>query len=400
MNAKCHAAIITVALSLGCQTSNIRNSQAHGGNGIEGELPQNLDLGTPRDFKIAFIGDQGVRQDSKDVLALIKSEGANAVLHQGDFDYNDNANDWMNQINQYLGDATTIPYLVSSGNHDQSALNNYQAKYVERLNQYNASKPDEQKVYCTGEALVDQSCIFGGIYMIFSGIGSIGGSSQKQEHLDYLRQSLSSTVARDSVWKICSWHKNQHLMQVGGKSDETGWEVYEACRDDGAIIATGHEHSYSRTHLLSNMENQTVASTSSVLDISSGKTFAFVSGLGGQGIRDQEVFTTDHFASIYTSNQGAKSGALFCTFNADGIPNKAICKFINIDHEVIDEFTIISKNGAGHSVTRANALAKRVALGTRSPFRNPPNIEVKTKLIPFERVGETTEGGDHDNERQ
>ena len=35
-------------------------------------------------------------------------------------------------------------------------------------------------------------------------------------------------------------------------------------------------------------------------------------------------------------------GALFCTFNAGGQPNKAYCYFKNIDGRIIDEFTITS----------------------------------------------------------
>jgi hypothetical protein len=41
----------------------------------------------PPDFKVAFIGDQGLTDDSKEVLRLIRDEGAEMVLHQGDFDY-------------------------------------------------------------------------------------------------------------------------------------------------------------------------------------------------------------------------------------------------------------------------------------------------------------------------
>ena len=69
--------------------------------------------------------------------------------------------------------------------------------------------------------------------------------------------SPSSTA----VWRISSWHKNQHLMQLGAKTDQAGWGVYEESRRAGAIAATAHEHSYCRTHLLSSMENQTIAST-------------------------------------------------------------------------------------------------------------------------------------------
>ena len=44
---------------------------------------------TPVDFTIAFIGDQGLGPDARAVLELIRDERADAVLHQGDFEYGD-----------------------------------------------------------------------------------------------------------------------------------------------------------------------------------------------------------------------------------------------------------------------------------------------------------------------
>src|SRR6478609_8239477 len=42
---------------------------------------------TQPNLKVAFIGDSGYRADFEAVLTLIKSEDADLVLHQGDFDY-------------------------------------------------------------------------------------------------------------------------------------------------------------------------------------------------------------------------------------------------------------------------------------------------------------------------
>ena len=36
---------------------------------------------------VAFIGDQGINNDSRAVLQLIRSEAVDLVLHQGDLDY-------------------------------------------------------------------------------------------------------------------------------------------------------------------------------------------------------------------------------------------------------------------------------------------------------------------------
>ena len=125
------------------------------------------------------------------------------------------------------------------------------------------------------------------------------------DHDTYIREQLASD---NSTWRVCSWHKNQRLMQVGNKQDEVGWGPYEQCRIGGAIVATGHEHSYSRTHLMRNLETQDIASTSNNLVIERGQTFVFVSGLGGKSIRGQidELAANPWWASVFTASQGGQ----------------------------------------------------------------------------------------------
>ena len=131
-------------------------------------------------------------------------------------------------------------------------------------------------------------------------------------------------------------------MQVSRKSNQVGWDAYEKCRKGGAIIATGHEHSYQRTHLMDELETQSIDSTSNTLHIRDGKSFAFVSGLGGQSIRPQTSLAANPWwAAVYTSTQGASFGALFCTFNVDGEENKAHCYFKDVNGEIPDEFDLI-----------------------------------------------------------
>ena len=57
------------------------------------------------------------------------------------------------------------------------------------------------------------------------------------------------------------------VLHQGDFDYEVGWGPYEECREGGAIVATGHEHSYSRTHLMDNFETQIIASTSNTLQI-------------------------------------------------------------------------------------------------------------------------------------
>ncbi len=282
---------------------------------------------TPPNFKVAFVGDQGTGTNAKAVLQLMKSEGADMVLHQGDFDYEDDPEKWDLQINEVLG--KDFPYFASIGNHDIAEWQGYKKKLQERLNRLSGA-------VCRGELGVKSACTYKGILFILSGAGTMGS-----RHDSYIHEQLEQN---NFAWRICSWHKNQRLMQAGAKQDEVGWGPYEECRKGGAIVATGHEHSYSRTRLMNNFETQEVASTSNTLQIEKGKSFAFVSGLGGHSIRsqDEKLAAKDWFAAIYTTEQNATYGALFCIFNENGVENKARCYFKDVDGNVPDEFNIVS----------------------------------------------------------
>ncbi len=290
----------------------------------------------PRELTVAFIADQGRGRGARAVLRLIKAEGTDLVLHQGDFDYGDDPARWDALITSVLG--ADFPYFATVGNHDTKRWrgpNGYQAKLQARLNNLSGAR-------CNGDLGVMSACSYRGLFFILSGAGTLPDSPDHGGHTAFIRDQLAQT---DAAWRICAWHKNQKLMQLGRKGNEVGWGPYEACRKGGAIIATGHEHSYSRTHLMDNFETQSIASTSATLRIEKGTTFAFVSGLGGQSIRNQDR-DGPWWAAAYTSDQGAKFGALFCIFFLEGTPDRAGCYFKDVAGKVSDRFELVS-NVAG-----------------------------------------------------
>src|ERR1700686_4221980 len=85
---------------------------------IAGPLPAPDPNATEADLKIAFIGDVGHGANQQAVLRLIKSEGAQAVLHQGDFDYTNDPTAFWGSVDAVLG--PNFPYFASIGNHDAS----------------------------------------------------------------------------------------------------------------------------------------------------------------------------------------------------------------------------------------------------------------------------------------
>ena len=296
------------------------------------------------DLKVAFFGDQGLSPRSKAVLRMVKAEGAHMVLHLGDFDYADDAEAFDSQINRVLGE--NFPYFAVIGNHDVKAWPAYQRKLRARLKRIPGVK-------CEGDLGYNAACTYKGLFFTLFAIGiwPHGGKpadavAQRQAHVDFITNALARSDAR---WKVCAWHKNQHAMQVGHKKNETGWEVYEACRKAGAIIATGHEHSYSRTHLISAFRDPpVVGSTSNTLRLENGKTFAFVSGLGGKSARGLYLppgrkGPEGWWAAAYTRDDLATAGALFCTFNPGRRKLMAECYFKAVEGDIIDRFTVISR---------------------------------------------------------
>lgn len=292
-------------------------------------------VGPPAPLTVAFIGDQGSTDGALAVLRLIRDEGADMVIHLGDLDYRNDPESWDRTVTSVLGE--DFPVFVTVGNHDVKRWrgpNGYQARLRERLDRVREAR-------CSGDLGVRAACTYRGLFFIQSGIGTMPRIPDFADHISFIRNELGRT---DAAWRICSWHKNQGAMQVGGKGDEVGWKAYEACRKGGAIIVTAHEHSYSRTHLMESFRTGSVASTSRTLEIGKGMSFAVVSGLAGRDVRPQKR-GGDWWASIHTLDQDANFGALFCTFFANGQPDHADCYFKDIDGRVPDRFKLISRLG-------------------------------------------------------
>ena len=292
---------------------------------------------TPPNFKVALVGDQGQGEDSLAVLKLIHDEKPNLVVLLGDFDYADDPHAWDAQVTKGLQEE--IPLLAVVGNHDLEKWEGpkgYAARLLRRQKEIKGAS-------CKGNVGSHMTCAFHGVTLALSGVGTLGSNHEKR-----LAEALSSSK---SIWKICAWHKNQSAMQMGDKLDEVGWTPYEICREHGAIIASGHDHTYARTKTLTSMSTQQVEPTCDSPDrecVGAGKTFAVVAGTGGHSIRKQlrclpttYPYGCNHeWAKIYTEDQGATFGALFLTFNVDGDPYKARGYFKTVKNEIADSFEI------------------------------------------------------------
>lgn len=289
---------------------------------------------------VAFVGDQGTNVNARAVLQMVVDEGTDLLLIQGDLGYDRGASvKWIANIDEILG--TQFPVLLTVGNHENFEWPVYRQWLVERIH-------NVPELTCEGNPGVKAHCSFRGVSIIqvAPGVGEVLGVDAQDDYADFLERELSTS---SNIWRFCSWHKNQNSMQVGAKSNEAGWDVYNACLKHGGIVATGHEHSYSRTFLMNDFEHQTVVHKADLLEIGPGSSFAFVSGLGGRGIREQKR-NDDWWASIYSANQNANYGALFCTLT----DNRAVCQFKDIAGAVPDQFSLENLNVPGNDVVTNN----------------------------------------------
>ena len=302
---------------------------------------------TPPDTLIAYVGDVGLPEDGAltgQVYDLVAREGAHALVIQGDLDYDSCPGAYDELLTRHFGES--MPVFTVAGNHDvrKGRWPQYSAFIARRWARANVTT-------CLGLAGEAHTCTFRGIVIVQASPGVFQGSSSSSSSEDeaeaFIRSQLSTYSNR---WQTCSWHKNQALMQTGDKSDETGWGVYEACREAGALVATGHEHSYARTGLLTSFSARTPAppsagANSSYLPLSPGSSLAFVNGLGGKSSRPNDqcnpaATQCPWFASLQNADTGVAAAVLFCRYNDGANLNRAYCYLKDTSNVIRDEFVM------------------------------------------------------------
>ena len=328
--------------------------------------PHLLTEETPKNFKVAFVGDTGTGYGFERVLHLIKEQKADMILHLGDFAYGYDqeagAKMWLETLSKVFDE--NFPYFFLVGNHEKLGWSHYVDIFYERL-----KKLPERTCYVANDKSdlgVKSYCVYKGIFFLLSGVGTLGVN-----HNNFIETALRTYQNR--LWKVCAWHKNQASLQLGTKVDEVGWKPYELCQKYGAFIAMGHEHSYGRTKTLTKIGNEFLwhgaKGDPESVTLEPGKTFSAVVGTGGKSLRPYNCAKgslAPWWASVYTANYSVKNrkdvdwlncfdndskrdqektefGAMFVTFNYDGQENKARGEFITTSGRVIDDFMIEGK---------------------------------------------------------
>ncbi len=292
-------------------------------------------------IKLAFTGDQGLTNDTKRALTMIREEGAQALVLLGDFDYQDKPDTWSSMLDTYLG--KDFPVVSVMGNHEEKAWLGYSLvaqKQIEKL----------PKDMCSFKTPADiglhYSCKLGPVSIVMSAPDINIENAKKVNSAKFMEKEL---IQFDTTWKLCAWHKPHKDLQLGVQRDNIGWDLYTTCQKAGAYILTGHDHSYARTKTMSDFANKVSLDSASedVVLIGNGFSGAIIAGLGGRSIHKRGVNTGPWWANTYSAEnlrietQGRRSniaGVLFCTFEKG--KTEASCYFKMTDGKVIDVFTL------------------------------------------------------------
>jgi hypothetical protein len=312
-------------------------------------------------LRVALFGDQSLSTSATAVLELIAREQPDLVVHLGDFDYVDDPDAWETLMLGTLG--PDLPYLSVIGNHD---VPRWTPTSYDSTSYQEIVEQQHQRIRglrCEGELGVQANCSYQGLHFVESAIGTLPNVPNDPERLAALRAGLESNK---SLWRACLWHKNQRAMQLGSKGDEVGWLAFADCLAAGAMIFTGHEHSYSRTYTLTDFAAGAIETQFGMtgqpdqLDVDRGRTFVVVSGLGGHSLRAYNEtlhgaepppwWATAYASNVYRSNGVLVDdfvplfGALFMRFHIDGNPRLAEGVFKTTDGVEIDRFLVRSNH--------------------------------------------------------
>ncbi|GBG30405.1 Hypothetical Protein FCC1311_066242 [Hondaea fermentalgiana] len=338
--------------------------------------------------RVAIFADSAINEATKRVLRLIHDENADMVLHPGDIDYTGDVSRWQTQMTSILG--ADFPYFFSAGNYEM------------KIPKSRRGKPDavEGEQWGNYVAKRDEILRANGVVCPFA----TPSRSQLAYRMDTLKENrafLRNALLRlresfpATRWTFCMWHAPFTLMQVGFRDppDVMGSSeleaAYDDCRAAGAVVLTGHEHYYVRTHTMSSfkqpygfdMPTTTEDEDLPLLYARPGNNFAVVSGLGGHSVSvpcKSNFERRAHLAAVHplhmltdtdpggkifysevsgrptTSSeliefdaktglgQGYPFGALFCELPIGSLDAEApaYCYFKTIDGEIVDQFLV------------------------------------------------------------
>ena len=282
------------------------------GGGTGGNPPP-----TPTDYKIAIVGDEGVENETEDVIDLIDNQNYDFVVSVGDHGYGDDG--WFDLF-------TPLKSIMQSayGNHEyDDGVNDYKTFF------------GHSKTYYTFKVQNIQFFVFD------TNINCDIGSTQYNEMKTKLEASQTDNTV---TWRVAVFHHPQ--FGADSQHSYNDAETIEAFTDiflDNHInfVCTGHNHNWQRTDQIEpdpdNPEDPTVIDSSSPYSRTARAYIHVVSGTGGH----------DSGSSLYDlGSQPAYQAYQNNTHNgvwelvASNSGNTLTCSFVDTGGSKFDTFTI------------------------------------------------------------
>ena len=278
--------------------------------------------------KLAFIGDSNDDSSAERVYQVLRAQGADHVIQNGDFDYNDRPWKWSEFLDRNWFDHGKSDVIMTAGNHDTKkwgGSSGYQALLYATMTSNMRSK-------CTGrpgrsmqnEYGLWMSCKLEEVHMVLFGWNEMEDPDRVAGFVD------DAFAASTQKYRVCVWHRPEGKLNNGHRhtSNYGQWAAYEACRRHGAFVVSGHSHCYGRTKVMSSYTSLSVGSSEkNQVSLGCGESFSVVSGMAGKGPDDNGKYSqANYWAKGYTTADGDDHGALVCDFPTDR-QRSATCGF-------------------------------------------------------------------------
>ena len=295
---------------------------------------QTVRVGVIGDFGAATMGPPHINNEAA-VADLVKSwdtpnEPLDGILTVGDNNYPDGlSTDIETNIGQFYGEyikghpdfsGGNNRFFPSIGNHDYGTHDcNIAGNPYPYINYFDLPGNELYYDYVIGNVhffVVDSDC--------HAADGVNAWSVQAQ----WLETQMTNSP---HPWKIVYFHHAPYSSTPAGNSGYLQWDFKEW---GATAIISGHYHLYERLQV-------------------DGLTY-FVNGIGGNSLHN---FTNVLPYSQVRYNQ--KHGAMLLTFSG----NEANFKTLNIDHEVIDDYTIVKNNIPPTNNGDCNSISEHTKLG-------------------------------------
>eukprot|EP01064_Diplonema_japonicum_P015108 TRINITY_DN2287_c0_g1_i4.p1 TRINITY_DN2287_c0_g1~~TRINITY_DN2287_c0_g1_i4.p1 ORF type:complete len:447 (+),score=84.28 TRINITY_DN2287_c0_g1_i4:1068-2408(+) len=311
-------------------------------------------------LKIGFLGDTSDKSSAGLAYRLMRDDGVDLVMQNGDFDYTNNPKKWGRFLDSNWFGHGKEHVVMTSGNHDIKKW--YGSRGYQNVLYSRMSK--DLRDACTGrdQSLASDyglwmSCKYQGVHMVMIGWRQLSpswprrreNSTTMQPAVDFIDNSFAGST---EPWRVCMWHRPEGTYQAGHRYPRAYGlsQAFDACRRNGAFIVSGHSHLYSRTKLLSSFSSRTVSPRSSPNDVklSCGESMFVVSGLGGwnRGLdKDGPAAGRSWIETRYTQSVGTETiGVLVCDLAESGEGGE--CRYImGVNATEQDSFNISSTCG-------------------------------------------------------